>query len=119
MWELFCFRKPYLDEDPVKLPYAVALHNLRPPLAPHIPQPFVVLMTECWSPDSDSRPDFMQICARMHEFTVEKTIDVDEAVDVTKVGNDLYKLAHHHELDLPGTAGGNDNDEGESEQQDA
>ena len=120
MWELVCFRKPYLDEDPVKLPYKVSLHGLRPPLAPHIPQLFAEMMTKCWEGEASDRPDFTEVCQLMEDFDTRSHISFDEPVDVTKVGNDLYKLAMKvvpvkkvDEVGIPGAVEGEEKGEGD------
>ncbi|GMH66547.1 hypothetical protein TL16_g04456 [Triparma laevis f. inornata] len=96
LWELFCFRIPYKDEDPVKLPYKVALDNKRPPLAPHIPQKFAALMEICWAADPKSRPEMDEVLRILQDFTKSGeeglNVDLDAAVDVTKISNDLYKM---------------------------
>lgn len=89
LWELFCFRKPYKDEDPVKLPYKVALDNKRPPLAPHIPQKFAALMEKCWAADPKSRPEMDEVLRILQDFTKSgeegSNVDLDAAVDVMKI----------------------------------
>jgi len=100
MWELCCFRKPYIGENPVKLPFRVALQNLRPPISPHIPEFFAKVMCDCWDGDPAKRPDFKEITERLmnaEKLLQEKgsegqaPVDLDEAVDITKVSNNIYK----------------------------
>ncbi|GMI03518.1 hypothetical protein TrVE_jg11870 [Triparma verrucosa] len=106
LWELFCFRKPYRDEDPVKLPYKVALDNKRPPLAPHIPQKFAALMGKCWAPTPSDRPEFPEVLNVLQGFTKEGedglNVDLDAAVDVTKISNDLYTMKRNELRDGEG-----------------
>ncbi|RHY33426.1 hypothetical protein DYB32_002090 [Aphanomyces invadans] len=86
--ELFCFKKPYLDQDPINLPYMVVHKNLRPPLCAHIPTVLHDLMKACWHPDPSQRPSFHAIrglldAARKEvilNLSIDTTVSYDEAV---------------------------------------
>ncbi|RHZ14128.1 hypothetical protein DYB37_006328 [Aphanomyces astaci] len=90
LWELFCFKKPYLDQDPINLPYMVVHKNLRPPLCAHIPTVLHDLMKACWHPDPSQRPSFHEIrglldAARKQvilSLSIDTTVSYDEAVAI-------------------------------------
>ncbi|KAF0734082.1 hypothetical protein AeMF1_019817 [Aphanomyces euteiches] len=92
LWELFCFKKPYLDQDPINLPYMVVHRNLRPPLCSHIPEVLHNLMRACWHPDPSQRPSFGQIRTLLDDarkqvvlsLSIDTTITYDEAVEQYK-----------------------------------
>lgn len=79
LWELFCFKKPYENQDAVNLPYLVALDHLRPPLLQHIPPHLATLMANCWNPDASVRPHFDTIVTSienaLHHDSVENIVE--------------------------------------------
>lgn len=85
LWELFCFEKPYQDQDCVELPYLVAKKNLRPELLKHCPGKLNDLMKECWHPDMNQRPSMSEIVQRLNGFMVEFEPIIAHAVDTGKV----------------------------------
>eukprot|EP00924_Labyrinthula_sp_SR-Ha-C_P014170 snap_masked-scaffold_72-processed-gene-0.35-mRNA-1 protein AED:0.04 eAED:0.04 QI:0/0/0/0.5/1/1/2/0/324 len=70
LWELFCFEKPYSDQDGVELPFLVAKENLRPPLLKHCPDFINDLMVKAWDNDMNARPPFTQILESLSEFMI-------------------------------------------------
>mmetsp|Transcript_11483 Transcript_11483/g.23514 ORF Transcript_11483/g.23514 Transcript_11483/m.23514 type:complete len:429 (+) Transcript_11483:194-1480(+) len=123
MWELYCFRKPYMKEDPVKLPYKVALQNLRPPLSPHIPEFLAKLMCQCWDGDPAKRPSFIELTEKLQGANKYLgSVSLEEPVDITKVNNNLYKVKKEEAREarktmIPGMVpeGAEGGDEGEAE----
>ncbi|OQS05068.1 kinase [Thraustotheca clavata] len=89
LWELFCFKKPYLDQDPINLPYMVVHKNLRPPLCVHIPEVLHTLMKSCWHADPAERPSFPTILQLLSNarndintnITIDTNISYDETVE--------------------------------------
>lgn len=84
LWELFCFEKPYAEQDAVELPFLVAKENLRPPLLAHCPKDINNLMEVTWDADMNKRPSFEEIGKRLIEIEsnwkpfISKTIDPTE-----------------------------------------
>lgn len=65
--ELFCFRKPYVEHDPINMAYLVAHEELRPPLLEHIPEMLQRLMAACWHADPAQRPSFHTVVFLLEE----------------------------------------------------
>jgi serine/threonine protein kinase len=82
LWELFCFEKPYKDQDCVELPYLVAKKHLRPPLLRHCPEKLNDLMSQCWHADMTKRPAFAKIVESLEEMEELYKEHLSSAVDV-------------------------------------
>ncbi|TMW55128.1 hypothetical protein Poli38472_013890 [Pythium oligandrum] len=89
LWELFCFKKPYLDQDPINLAYMVAHEELRPELPDHIPDTLLRLMKQCWEDNPTQRPSFASIIQGIEEAKI--TVELNLAIDVAKP----YEVALH------------------------
>ncbi|KAJ0406168.1 hypothetical protein ATCC90586_001214 [Pythium insidiosum] len=82
LWELFCFKKPYMEHDPINVAYMVAHEELRPELQDHIPHVLQRLMTQCWAMDPSQRPSFSRIIKEIEE--AKKTIQLSLPIDVSR-----------------------------------
>lgn len=71
LWELFCFDKPYAEQDAVELPFLVAKENLRPPLLSHCPEDLNNLMQLCWAADMNQRPSFKVILEKLKQMEID------------------------------------------------
>jgi hypothetical protein len=80
--ELFCFKKPYLDQDPINLAYMVAHEELRPELRDHIPEILTRLMRACWDVDPAKRPSFSTIIFLIEE--ARNVVPLNLAIDVLR-----------------------------------
>lgn len=78
-WELVNFKKPYGDQDRVKLPYLVGVKHLRPTLPQHLPPYLTEIMTDCWKEDPHSRPTFKDIVQRLE--SAGDHVDMEAVVD--------------------------------------
>ncbi|DBA03212.1 TPA: hypothetical protein N0F65_003932 [Lagenidium giganteum] len=76
LWELFCFKKPYLDQDPINLAYLVAHEELRPPLCEHIPDILHRLMETCWHASPMKRPSFPSVIQLIEEAKAVVTLNL-------------------------------------------
>ncbi|RLN74492.1 hypothetical protein BBJ28_00009536 [Nothophytophthora sp. Chile5] len=82
LWELFCFKKPYLDKDAINLAYLVAHEDLRPELLPHIPEILHRLMKACWDADPAQRPSFSTVIFLIEE--AKNAVPLGLAIDLSK-----------------------------------
>mmetsp|Transcript_495 Transcript_495/g.823 ORF Transcript_495/g.823 Transcript_495/m.823 type:complete len:344 (+) Transcript_495:243-1274(+) len=89
LWELFCFEKPYQDQDCVELPYLVAKKGLRPEYLKHCPEILNQLMNDCWKEDSGARPAFSEIITRIEVCMKEFEPFISQAIDKTKRADQL------------------------------
>ena len=76
-------------------------------------------MCDCWDGDTEKRPEFTTIVKRLTDAHNE-IADIEQAVDITKVNNILYK-AQKEELrkamgaSIPGSVDEGGEEEGEEE----
>jgi hypothetical protein len=96
--ELFCFKKPYLDQDPINLAYMVAHEELRPELLDHIPQILQRLMRRCWDVSPRQRPSFPAVITHLDEAKL--VIQQDLAIDISRPYNDAL-AAHQRRTKMP------------------
>jgi serine/threonine protein kinase len=94
LWELFCFRKPYMEHDPINMAYLVAHEDLRPPLLEHIPDMLQRLMAACWHADPAQRPAFSSVVFLIEE--AKNAVPAALAVDQDKRFSDA--AAAHQKL---------------------
>ncbi len=83
LWELFSFKKPHQDKDPIELPYLVGKKGLRPPPALHCPPTLRKLMASSWHENPLQRPSFQQILEALKSIPAEVE-NMDAPVDPTK-----------------------------------
>jgi len=84
LWELFCFEKPYKDQDCVELPYLVAKKGLRPGHLNHVPSRLNGLMSDCWHAESTERPGFDEIVSRLEQTMQDSQSFISDAIDTSK-----------------------------------
>lgn len=84
LWELFCFEKPYQDQDCVELPYLISIKGLRPGRLDHCPASVNELMKRCWHNDMKQRPPFSEIVQVLKDITEELQPVCTQPVDVHK-----------------------------------
>ena len=63
-------------------------------------------MEKCWAPSPSDRPEFPEVLNILQGFTKEGeeglNVDLDAAVDVTKISNDLYMMKRNELRDGEG-----------------
>ncbi|XP_025266862.1 uncharacterized protein LOC105247832 isoform X3 [Camponotus floridanus] len=67
LWELLTGETPYKGIDALAVAYGVAVNKLTLPIPSTCPQPWRVLMEECWASDSHARPGFANILIALDE----------------------------------------------------
>lgn len=67
LWELLTGETPYKGIDALAVAYGVAVNKLTLPIPSTCPQPWRVLMEECWASDSHARPGFADILLALDE----------------------------------------------------
>ncbi|XP_072762659.1 uncharacterized protein [Anoplolepis gracilipes] len=67
LWELLTGETPYKGIDALAVAYGVAVNKLTLPIPSTCPQPWRVLMEECWASDSHARPGFVNILTALDE----------------------------------------------------
>ncbi|XP_061684088.1 mitogen-activated protein kinase kinase kinase 10 [Syngnathoides biaculeatus] len=65
LWELLTGEVPYREIDALAVAYGVAMNKLTLPVPSTCPEPFALLLSECWSPNPHSRPSFTFIHRRL------------------------------------------------------
>uniref|UniRef100_A0A4W5P3T9 mitogen-activated protein kinase kinase kinase n=1 Tax=Hucho hucho TaxID=62062 RepID=A0A4W5P3T9_9TELE len=65
LWELLTGEVPYREIDALAVAYGVAMNKLTLPIPSTCPEPFSLLLAECWSPNPHSRPSFTSILMRL------------------------------------------------------
>ncbi|XP_070987841.1 mitogen-activated protein kinase kinase kinase 10-like [Oncorhynchus clarkii lewisi] len=65
LWELLTGEVPYREIDALAVAYGVAMNKLTLPVPSTCPEPFALLLAECWSPNPHSRPSFTNILMRL------------------------------------------------------
>ncbi|XP_023206814.1 mitogen-activated protein kinase kinase kinase 10 [Xiphophorus maculatus] len=61
LWELLTGEVPYREIDALAVAYGVAMNKLTLPIPSTCPEPFVLLLSECWSSNPRGRPSFTSI----------------------------------------------------------
>ncbi|KAM4611914.1 LOW QUALITY PROTEIN: mitogen-activated protein kinase kinase kinase 11 [Polymixia lowei] len=61
LWELLTGEAPYRGIDGLAVAYGVAVNKLTLPIPSTCPEPFALLMSECWDQDPHHRPNFGSI----------------------------------------------------------
>lgn len=92
--ELFCFRKPYMEHDPINMAYLVAHEDLRPPLLEHIPEILQRLMAACWHADPAQRPSFTTVVFLLEE--AKNAVPAALAIDQAKPFAEAAAALHRH-----------------------
>ncbi|KAM4536617.1 mitogen-activated protein kinase kinase kinase 11 [Odontesthes bonariensis] len=65
LWELLTGEAPYRGIDGLAVAYGVAVNKLTLPIPSTCPEPFSLLMSECWDQDPHRRPNFGSILAQL------------------------------------------------------
>ncbi|XP_075943185.1 mitogen-activated protein kinase kinase kinase 11 [Anarhichas minor] len=65
LWELLTGEVPYKGIDGLAVAYGVAVNKLTLPIPSTCPEPFALLMSECWDQDPHQRPDFSSILSQL------------------------------------------------------
>ncbi|XP_043976660.1 mitogen-activated protein kinase kinase kinase 10 [Gambusia affinis] len=65
LWELLTGEVPYREIDALAVAYGVAMNKLTLPIPSTCPEPFVLLLRECWSANPRGRPSFTSILRRL------------------------------------------------------
>eukprot|EP01029_Cantina_marsupialis_P010088 TRINITY_DN230763_c0_g1_i1.p1 TRINITY_DN230763_c0_g1~~TRINITY_DN230763_c0_g1_i1.p1 ORF type:complete len:1081 (+),score=288.09 TRINITY_DN230763_c0_g1_i1:73-3315(+) len=80
LWELTCFRKPYVGTYGLELPYLVGEKGVRPHIPRHIPEALRQLMTRSWDQNPAKRPTFPELQTELN--AIGDRIDLEEVVDL-------------------------------------
>jgi len=75
LWEMVERQDPFshhTDFDEFKV--SVAVHHERPPFSDKFDKQLQVLMTKCWAPNPDDRPDFNVICQDLLPIIVRSAV---------------------------------------------
>ncbi|KAL2079093.1 hypothetical protein ACEWY4_024837 [Coilia grayii] len=65
LWELLTGEAPYRGIDGLAVAYGVAVNKLTLPIPSTCPEPFSMLMSECWDQDPHRRPSFSSILTQL------------------------------------------------------
>uniref|UniRef100_A0A8C8ENT1 mitogen-activated protein kinase kinase kinase n=1 Tax=Oncorhynchus tshawytscha TaxID=74940 RepID=A0A8C8ENT1_ONCTS len=65
LWELLTGEVPYRGIDGLAVAYGVAVNKLTLPIPSTCPEPFAMLMAECWDQDPHHRPNFASILVQL------------------------------------------------------
>ncbi|KAJ8276364.1 hypothetical protein COCON_G00081160 [Conger conger] len=65
LWELLTGEVPYRGIDGLAVAYGVAVNKLTLPIPSTCPEPFALLMAECWDQEPHHRPSFSAILAQL------------------------------------------------------
>lgn len=65
LWELLTGEVPYRGIDGLAVAYGVAVNKLTLPIPSTCPEPFAMLMSECWDQDPHRRPSFSSILEQL------------------------------------------------------
>ncbi|CAH2065116.1 unnamed protein product [Thlaspi arvense] len=68
LWEMVAGAVPYEDMTPVQAAFAVMHKNIRPVIPKGCPEAMKDLIEQCWSLQSDKRPEFWQIVKVLEQF---------------------------------------------------
>ncbi|WCJ27047.1 Protein kinase superfamily protein [Euphorbia peplus] len=68
LWEMVAGTIPYEDMNPIQAAFAVVNKNLRPVIPRDCPPAMRALIEQCWSLQSDKRPEFWQIVKVLEQF---------------------------------------------------
>jgi len=71
VWEIFSRSDPFPGMPPFQIVFAVGNQQLRPKLDDSWPQPWVDLITSCWSEDPDARPTFEEVLETLEKLPSE------------------------------------------------
>jgi serine/threonine protein kinase len=68
LWEMVAGTIPYEDMNPVQAAFAVVNKNLRPVIPRYCPPAMRALIEQCWSLQSEKRPEFWQVVKVLEQF---------------------------------------------------
>lgn len=68
VWELLSYEKPFEGLNRQQFYERVVHGGERPPLSRRMPVKWAQLITQCWSPDSEQRPEFRSIAETLTEM---------------------------------------------------
>jgi serine/threonine protein kinase len=68
LWEMVAGAVPYEEMTPVQAAFAVMHKNIRPVMPKDCPAPMKELIEQCWSLQTDKRPEFWQIVKVLEHF---------------------------------------------------
>uniref|UniRef100_A0A1J3CWA2 Serine/threonine-protein kinase HT1 n=1 Tax=Noccaea caerulescens TaxID=107243 RepID=A0A1J3CWA2_NOCCA len=68
LWEMVAGAVPYEEMIPVQAAFAVMHKNIRPIMPKDCPAPMKELIEQCWSLQTDKRPEFWQIVKVLEHF---------------------------------------------------
>mmetsp|Transcript_20407 Transcript_20407/g.21075 ORF Transcript_20407/g.21075 Transcript_20407/m.21075 type:complete len:594 (+) Transcript_20407:55-1836(+) len=70
LWELYFKTIPHQGLTSIEVAYCVAKSNLRPSLPEGMNSYLRAIMTTCWHPNPESRPNFRDICKRLSSIQI-------------------------------------------------
>ncbi|XP_062161178.1 serine/threonine/tyrosine-protein kinase HT1 [Alnus glutinosa] len=68
LWEMVAGTIPYEDMNPIQAAFAVVNKNLRPAIPGDCPPAMRALIEQCWSLQSEKRPEFWQVVKVLEQF---------------------------------------------------
>jgi serine/threonine protein kinase len=80
LWELDTGSLPYEDMTPVQAAFAIVNKNMRPVIPASCPAPLRLLIEQCWSSQSEERPEFQQIVQILENL--KTVLDRDGTLDM-------------------------------------
>ncbi|KAJ8281837.1 hypothetical protein COCON_G00043560 [Conger conger] len=78
LWELLTGEVPYRGIDGLAVAYGVAVNKLTLPIPSTCPEPFALLMSECWDQDPHHRPSFASILAQLTALEQQVTEEMPQ-----------------------------------------
>ncbi|VVB04579.1 unnamed protein product [Arabis nemorensis] len=68
LWEMLAGATPYEEMTPYQAAFAVMQRNIRPVIPSDCPAAMKELIEQCWSEETDERPEFWQIVKVLEQF---------------------------------------------------
>eukprot|EP00882_Tetradesmus_deserticola_P015237 GHRQ01016228.1.p4 GENE.GHRQ01016228.1~~GHRQ01016228.1.p4 ORF type:complete len:103 (+),score=53.17 GHRQ01016228.1:592-900(+) len=76
MWELYTGEVAFKELHYGQYYEQVVLRNSRPPLPPHMPQDYSLLLTSCWAADPAERPSIAAVLDCLKLLIQERQLNV-------------------------------------------
>ncbi|CAH8677628.1 unnamed protein product [Schistosoma rodhaini] len=95
LWELLTLDIPFRAMEQPRLLFIIAMYNYTLYVPPGIPDLFVQLLKDCWSPTPDSRPKFENIMARLKSCKDCSFVDLEPS-ELAQIQQDWRELIAVH-----------------------